>query len=116
MRNVFPLRSASVAYCCTARIRAETDRGRDAYSGLHERVDTLPRELKNPILHDIANMSFRVEPSDRPALRVRWSLAAAGTVSIAQAAFQEAVKNWPDQRLTLRQGIMLIREHPSVKR
>jgi hypothetical protein len=32
------------------------------------------------------------------------------------AAFDEAVKHWPDQKLTLRQGIMLIREHPDPPR
>ena len=31
----------------------------------------------------------------------------------SRAAFEEAVKQWPDQKLTLRQGIMLISEHPS---
>lgn len=36
----------------------------------------------------------------------------AATLILARAAFDEAVKHWPDQRLTLRQGIMLIREHP----
>ena len=98
------------------RLRAETDRVRGAYSGLHERVDALLRELENPNLHDIANMTFRIELWDRHALHVRWAVAAAGTVSVAQAAFDEAVRNWPDQRLTLRQGILVIREHPERKR
>ena len=33
---------------------------------------------------------------------------------VRSAAFDEAVKHWPDQKLTLRQGIMLIREHPDL--
>lgn len=94
------------------RLRAETHLVRGAYDGLYQRVDKLLRELENPSLHEIANMSFRVELWDRHALHIRWVIAAAGSVFVAQAAFDEAVKNWPDQRLTLRQGIMLIREHP----
>jgi hypothetical protein len=66
----------------------------------------------NPNLHDIRNMSFRVELWDRYALHIRWVVAASGSVFVARAAFEEAVKHWPDQKLTLRQGIMLIREHP----
>ena len=36
-------------------------------------------------------------------------------IKLAQpGAFTDAaVKNWPHERFTLRQGIMLIREHPS---
>jgi hypothetical protein len=94
------------------RLRAETNLVRGTYSGLYERVDKLLRELENPNLHDIANMTFRIELWDRNDLHIRWVVAAAGTVSVAHAAFEEAIKNWPDQRFTLRQGIMLIREHP----
>jgi hypothetical protein len=94
------------------RLRADTQLIQGAYSGLYERVDKLLRELENPNLHDIANMSFRVELWDQHALHIRWVVAAAGSVFLARAAFEEAVKQWPDQKLTLRQGIMLIREHP----
>ena len=64
-------------------------------------------------LHDIRSMSFRVELWDQHALHIRWVIAAAGSVFLARAAFEEAIKQWPDQKLTLRQGIMLISEHPS---
>ena len=95
------------------RLRAEARSAEGAYSDLYDRVDTLLRELANPNLHDIANMSFRGELRDRHAQHVRWVIAAAGTVTIAQAAFDAAVANWPGgERFTLRQGIMLIREHP----
>ena len=90
------------------RLRSETNLVRGAYGGLYERVDKLLRELENPNLHDIRNMSFRVELWDRHALHIRWVIAAAGSVFLARAAFEEAVKQWPDQKLTLRQGIMLI--------
>jgi hypothetical protein len=49
---------------------------------------------------------------DRHAQHIRWMIAAAGTITIAQAAFDAAIANWPGERFTLRQGIMLIREHP----
>jgi hypothetical protein len=94
------------------RLRAESGAVQGAYSDLYRRVDKLLRELENPNLHDIANMSFRVELWDRQAQHVRWVVAAAGTVSVAHAAFDQAIKNWPEQRFTLRQGIMIIREHP----
>jgi hypothetical protein len=94
------------------RLRSETNVVRGAYDGLYGRVDKLLRELENPNLHDIANVSFRVELWDQYALHIRWVVAAAGSVFVARAAFDEAVKHWPDQKLTLRQGIMLIREHP----
>jgi hypothetical protein len=57
-------------------------------------------------------MSFRVELWDRHADRIRWTVAAAGSVVLAHAAFEAAVQNWPQERFTLRQGVMLIREHP----
>jgi hypothetical protein len=94
------------------RLRSETNVVRGAYDGLYGRVDKLLRELENPNLHDIANVSFRVELWDQYALHIRWVVAAAGSVFVARAVFDEAVKHWPDQKLTLRQGITLIREHP----
>jgi hypothetical protein len=95
------------------RLRSETSLVQWVYAGLYQRVDKLLREIENPNLHDIRNMSFRVELWDRHALHIRWVIAAAGSVFLARAAFEAAVKQWPDQKLTLRQGIMLISEHPS---
>ena len=89
------------------RLRAETKDTKGAYAVLYDRVDALLRELANPNLHDIANMSFRVELWDRHAQHVRWMIAAAGTITIAQAAFDAAIANWPGERFK-----MLIREHP----
>ena len=94
------------------RLRHDTWLIRGVYDGLHGRVDKLLRELENPNLHDIANMSFRVELWDRYALHIRWVVAAAGSVTVAHAAFEAAIANWPSEHFTLRQGIMLIREHP----
>jgi hypothetical protein len=93
------------------QLRAETKRLWGTSSDLYFSVDKLLRELANPNLHDIANMTFRVELWDRYGNHVRCAVAAAGTVTVAHAAFDAAVKNWPHERFTLRQGIMLIREH-----
>jgi hypothetical protein len=97
------------------RLRSETDLVRGAYSGLYSRVDKLLRELENPNLHEIANMSFRVELWDQQALHIRWVIAASGSVFVARAAFDEAVKQYPDERLTLRQGILLMQEYPDPR-
>jgi hypothetical protein len=98
------------------RLRSETNLVQGAYAGLYQRVDKLLREIENPNLHDIRNMSFRVELWDQHALHIRWVVAAAGSVFLARAAFEEAVKQWPDQKLTLRNGIMLMSEHPNGQR
>jgi hypothetical protein len=97
------------------RLRSDTNLVRGAYGGLHDRVDKLLRELENPNLHDIRNMSFRVELWDQHALHIRWVIAAAGSVFLARAAFDESVKQWPDQKLTLRNGMLLMREHPDPR-
>jgi len=84
-------------------------------SELYGKIDSALRKLANPNLHDIANMSFRVELWDQQANHVRWVVAAAGSVTVGHAAFDAAVANWPNERFTLRQGIMLIREHPDPR-
>jgi hypothetical protein len=94
------------------QLQAECSQLLGTSSQLYHRVDALLHELTNPNLHDIANLSFRVELWDRHAKHIRWVVKAAGTVTIAQAAFDAAVANWPGEHFTLRQGIMLIREHP----
>jgi hypothetical protein len=67
---------------------------------LYRRVDKLLRELSNPNLHDIANMQSRVELWTADGGHVRWAVAAAANVTIAHAAFDAAVKNWPHERAT----------------
>jgi hypothetical protein len=56
-----------------------------ASSAAYFRVDELLRQLANPNLHDI--------PRNLPAL-------------------DAAISNYPDQRFTLRNGILVIRQHP----
>ena len=60
-------------------------------------------------LHDIANMSFRLELWIGTRSTSAGQSLRAGNVSFAQAAFDAAVRDWPDRRFSLRQGIRLIR-------
>jgi hypothetical protein len=68
-------------------------------------------QLANPNLHDIANMNYRIELWERHAEHIRWTVAASGSIVLARAAF-DAVTEQPNERSTLRNGIMLMREHP----
>jgi hypothetical protein len=97
--------------CLLEELRVECSALWGTSSTLYQRIDRALRELANPNLHDIANMSYRVELWEQHTDRVRWAIAAAGSVAVAHAAFDAVVKNWPHERFTLRQGIMLIREH-----
>jgi hypothetical protein len=92
-------------------LRAQSSELWGRSSALYGRVDELLRQLANPDLHDIANMSYHVELWERHTEHIRWTLAASGSIVLARAAFETAVKEWPQERFTLRQGIMLIREH-----
>jgi hypothetical protein len=93
------------------QLRKECSQHWDASSTLYRRIDGLLRELANPNLHDIANLSHHVELWDRNGQHIRWLVAAAGTVVIGHAALDAAIESWPNERFTLRQGIRVIREH-----
>src|ERR1700730_13973239 len=93
------------------RLRSETNGIEGVYADLYRRVDKLLRELSNPNLHDIANMSYRVELWERYADHIRWTIAASGSIVLAHAAFDAAVKEWPHELFTLRQRIMTMREY-----
>jgi hypothetical protein len=81
-------------------------------SEVYRRVDKLLRELANPNLHDIANMNHRVELWTADSQQVRWAVAATASVTVGHAAFEAAMQNWPNEHFTLRNGILVIREHP----
>ena len=57
------------------------------------------------------NMNFRVELWDRHAQHIRWVIAAASNVTVAHAALDAAVANFPSERFTLRNRALVIREH-----
>jgi hypothetical protein len=81
-------------------------------STLYHRVDGLLRELANPNLHDIPmRLPFRVEMWDRSDQHVRWVIAASASVAVGHAALDAAIASYPDQRFTLRNGILVIREY-----
>ncbi len=79
----------------TDRIRVLNDNFRSTFVGgqmfMTADVNALPVDIKD---------------------RIRWTLAASGSIVLARAAFDAAIKEWPHERFTLRQGIMLMREHP----
>jgi hypothetical protein len=87
-----------------------------ASSEAYLRVDELLRQLANPNLHDIPrNLPFRVEMWDQSDQHVRWVISASASVAIGHAALDAAIANYPDQRFTLRNGILVIRQHPRLK-
>ncbi len=94
------------------QLRAESSELWGSSSQLYHRVDALLRELANPNLHDIpTNLPFRVELWDRNDKHIRWVIAASSSVAIGHAALEAAIANYPDQRFTLRNGILVIRQY-----
>ena len=85
-----------------------------ASSEAYFRVDAaLLRQLADPNLNDIPrNLPFRVEMWDQSDQHIRWVIAASASVAIGHAALDAAIANYPDQRFTLRNGILVIRQHP----
>jgi hypothetical protein len=57
-------------------------------------------------------MPFRVEMWDQTDQHIRWVVAASTSVALAHAALDAAIASYPDQRFTLRNGILVIRQHP----
>ena len=48
---------------------------------------------------------------DRHDQHIRWVIAASSSVAIGHAALDAAIANYPAQRFTLRNGILVIRKH-----
>ena len=93
-------------------LRAECKRMWGTSSELYFRIDELLRELANPNLHEIfSTTAFQVELWDRHAQSLRWVVAATASVAIGHAAFDGAVAQYAGERLTLRKGALVIREH-----
>jgi len=71
------------------------------------------RELAKPNLHDIpTRLPFRVELWDRHDRHIRWVIAASSSAAVEHAALDAAIANFPGRRFTLRNGVLVIREHP----
>lgn len=99
------------------QLRAECASLWGTSSALYNRIEKLLRDLTDPNLHDIPrNLPFRVEMWDRSGQRLRWVIAASSSVAIGQAALEAAIANYADQHFTLRNGILVIREHSPQNR
>jgi hypothetical protein len=69
-------------------------------------------QLANPNLHDIpSNLQIHVELWDWYDKHIRWVIAATSSIVIGNAAYDVAVSVHPQERVLLRQGIRVIREH-----
>ena len=91
----------------------EASKGLWGASSAGTRVDELLRQLANPNLHDVPrNLPFRVEMWDRSDQHIRWVIAASASVAVGHAAMDAAIANYPEQRFTLTNGILVIRQHP----
>ena len=77
------------------------------------RIDTLLRELRNPNLHEVGlTTAYQVELWDRHSKsHLRMVIAVTSSIMIAQAAFDAAVKEYAAEHLTLRKGVMVLRDH-----
>src|SRR5947199_5082608 len=94
-------------------LRTECGSLQNELANAYARMDALIRQLKNPNLHDIPmQLPFRVETWTGDGQHIRWVTACASTVSIAHGAFDAAIKNYPSERWTLRNGISVIRGYP----
>jgi hypothetical protein len=84
----------------------------NAQNDLYYRIDALLRELANPNLHTVElTTAYEIELWDRYGKdHLRMVIAVASNVSIAHAAFDAAFKEYPNERLTLRMGIRLLRD------
>src|SRR6516164_2977249 len=84
-----------------------------APSTVRRMINRALRELANPNLHD-ANLvtAFKIELWDRYGRdHLRMVIAATSSSAIAHAAFDAAVVQYGGERLTLRKGAMVLREH-----
>jgi hypothetical protein len=85
---------------------------------LYYRIETALRELANPNLHDVNLVTaFKIELWDRYRRdHLRMVIAATSSIAIAHAAFDAAVVQYRGERLTLRKGAMVLREHGKLHR
>ena len=99
-----------------AELRGEAERlHRDVFE-TSCRLNRLARTLSNGNLPNVpAGLNYAIEMWDRHSQCVRWTIALCGTSTIARGAFDVAVKNYPNERWTLRQGIRLLQEHEPAK-
>jgi hypothetical protein len=96
------------------QLRAESSELWRTSSRLYHHVDALLRELADPNLHDVpTNLPFRIELWDRHDKQIRWVVSASSSIAIAQAALDVSIAAYPNERFTLRNGMLVVRQHPS---
>ena len=80
---------------------------------LYFRIDRLLRELANPNLHEVGLITaYQIEVWDRYGHdQLRMVIAVTSSIEIAHAAFDAAVRQYACERLTLRKGAMVLRDH-----
>jgi hypothetical protein len=95
------------------RLREDLRLFGNAKSELYSQIDNLLRELANPNLHDInLATAFHIELWDRYGNdHLRMVIAATSSITIANSAFDAAVRQYASERLTLRKGAMVLRKH-----
>jgi hypothetical protein len=49
---------------------------------------------------------------DQNEQHIRWVIAASSSVAVARAALDAAIANYPGQHFTLRNGALVLRQHP----
>ena len=88
-----------------------------ANNELSFRIDNALRELANPNLHEVElATAFRIELWDRFGKgNLRMTIVVTSSIVIAQAAFDVAVSEHANERLTLRKGAMVLCERPNVR-
>jgi hypothetical protein len=99
------------------RLREDLRRYGHENHEMYSRIDKTLLELANPNLHEVdLPTAFRIELWDRYGKgNLRMTIAATSSIVIAQAAFDVAVSEHENERLTLRKGAMVLREHPKVR-
>src|SRR5664279_692878 len=89
-----------------------SERHYDGAAELHE----LLQQLSNPNLPFVeGGLTYRVDQWDDAGNSLLRLIAACGNGSVARGAYNTAVKIYPEQRWTLRQGTQIIEEHLPVK-
>jgi hypothetical protein len=85
----------------------------EAGSELYYRIDRLSRELASPNLYEIGlTNSFQIELWDRYGKsHLRMVIAVTSSIMVAHAAFDAAVKQYANERLTLRKARWWLRDH-----
>lgn len=93
-------------------LRAEAASLRDQVTESSHRLERLARTLANPNLPNVpVGLQYALEQWDRRGQHIRWTIALSGSVMVANGAFDAAVKHYPSERWTLRNGIRVLREY-----